>query len=292
MGTSSPFDQFLSNIRLTAGDREDAKQKYDGVAGKLHSHYYSSTYTGSSKLLIGSYGKGTAVRPPRDVDILFLMPHEQYARFDSYSGNGQSALLQEIKSVLQERYPTTDKIRGDGQVVVVPFQNGHTVEVLPAWTSRNGKYIIPNTHDGGSWKVVDHNAEFANVGDSDKRSNGNTRNLIKMMKVWQAVCSVPIKSLVLELRAVNFLLEWKYYDKSTVYYDWMVRDFFAGLIAKANSYCTIPGIDEKYYYGDDWLSRARAAYERAKKACEFESAYKDCDAAVEWRKIFGGQYAY
>lgn len=292
MSTSSRFNKFLSNIALTADNRTDAKTKYDGVAEKLHNHYYGTPYGGSTKLLIGSYGKGTGVRPPRDVDVLFLMPFEDYARFNDYKGNGQSALLQEIRTVLQEKYSTTDKIRGDGQVVVVPFKNGHTVEVLPAWRSKGKQYIIPNTHDGGSWKIVDHDAEFANVADSDSRSNGNTRNLVKMMKVWQAECNVPIKSLVLELRAVNFLATWEHYDKGTTYYDWMVRDFFEALIAKANSWCTVPGITEKLRYGDDWLSKAESAYGRAKKACAFEAAKKEDDATAEWRKIFGSQYEY
>lgn len=292
MSTSSRFNTFLSNISLTSDQKTDSKTKYDGVAGKLHSHYYSTKYDGSTMLLIGSYGKRTRVNPPRDVDVLFLMPYEQYARFNDYKGNGQSALLQEIRSILQERYTTTEKIRGDGQVVIVPFKGGHTVEVLPSWRSKSKQYIIPNTHGGGSWKMVDHAAEFANVEDSDKRSSGNTRTLIKMMKTWQEVCNVPVKSLVLELRAVNFLASWQYYDKDSLYYDWMVRDFFESLIAKANSWCTIPGISEKLLYGDDWLSRAQSAYERAKKACDYEAAKKEYDAAVEWRKIFGDKYEF
>lgn len=292
MSTSSRFNRFLNNISLTTDDHADAKRKYDGVAGKLHSHYYSTRYDGSTRLLIGSYGKQTAVRPPRDVDILFLMPYEQYARFDSYSGNRQSALLQEIRSVLQDRYSTTEKIRGDGQVVVVPFQNGHTVELLPAWISKTNKYIIPDTHDGGSWKIVDHTAEFNNVANSDTRSDGNTRRLVKMMKVWQAECNVPIKSLVLELRSVNFLTSWQHYNQSATYYDWMVRDFLAELIQKVNSYCAIPGIDEKCYYGDAWLSRAESALARARKACDNEADKNERLAAEEWRKIFGSQYEF
>jgi hypothetical protein len=197
-----------------------------------------------------------------------------------------------MRSILQERYTTTEKIRGDGQVVIVPFKGGHTVEVLPAWRSKSKQYIIPNTHGGGSWKIVDHAAEFANVEDSDKRSSGNTRALIKMMKTWQEVCNVPVKSLVLEMRAVNFLASWQYYDKDSLYYGWMVRDFFESLIAKANSWCTIPGISEKLLYGDDWLSRAQSAYERTKKACNYEAAKKEYDAAVEWRKIFGDKYEF
>jgi hypothetical protein len=289
MSTSSRFDSFLRNIKITASDLEDAQRKVSGVAGKLHSHYNGTTYDASTRMLIGSYGKQTQVRPPRDVDILFLMPLEQYQRFDSYQGNGQSALLQSVKSILSTRYPSTD-VRGDGQVVVVPFSDGHTVEVLPAWRTTDKKFRVPNTHDGGSWNDVDHNAEIANVANSDRANNGNTRNLIQMMKIWQAYCSVPIKSLVLELRAVNFMSTWEHREKGTTYYDWMVRDFLTELIKMANFTSQIPGIEEKCHYGDAWVTKAESALGRALKACQYESDNMETDATLEWRKIFGAQY--
>jgi hypothetical protein len=31
------FENFINNISLTSANRQDAKLKYDGVAGKLHS---------------------------------------------------------------------------------------------------------------------------------------------------------------------------------------------------------------------------------------------------------------
>lgn len=286
------FETFLTNISLTTANREDAKTKYDGVASKLHAYYYPTTaYNGSTKLLIGSYGKGTAVRPPRDVDVRFLMPSDQLKRYDDYLGNGQSQLLQDIKAILKQRYPQTD-IRGDGQVVVVPFANGHTVELLPAWHAPNGKYIIPDTHGGGSWKLADHAAELANVSDSDRRSLGKTRALIKIVKTWQAVCSVPIKSLVIELRAVNFLKSWEYYDRGPMYYDWMARDYFEKLIKNANNYCTMPGLSEKIRYGDAWKSRAETPYARAAKACDYEAAGQAYNATLEWRKIFGTAFEF
>jgi len=291
MATSTRFDKFLQNITATSTDRADASMRAGNAASKLHSHYYTTTYSGSTLRIIGGYGKGTAARPPRDVDILFMPPNSVYHRFDGYSGNGQSALLQEMREVLKSRYPNTN-IRGDGQVVVVTFTDGHAVEVLPAWKTDSGKYLVPNTHDGGSWNLVDHDAEIKNIADSDARSNGNTRNLIRMMKTWQDYCSVPIKSLALELRARNFLSTWEYYEKGTAYYDWMVRDFFGGLIKNAGNYCTIPGIEERCYYGDAWLSRAETAYSRAVKACDFESSSSDTDAAIEWRKIFGDKYGF
>jgi hypothetical protein len=226
------------------------------------------------------------------VDILFLMPVDEYYRYDKYVGNGQSQLLQDVKAIIQERYSTTDKIRGDGQVVVVPFKGGHTVELLPAWQARNGKYIVPDTHDGGRWNLVDHAAEIDHVDESDELSSGKTRHLIQMMKMWQETCQVPIKSLALELRAVNFMATWAHSDKDFHYYDWMVRDYLAELISKANSWCKIPGIEEKCYYGSEWLSRAKSAYQRALKACDFEADGKEDDATEEWLNIFGLSYEF
>ncbi|HHE64683.1 MAG TPA: hypothetical protein ENL09_01525 [Bacteroidetes bacterium] len=91
------FNKFLSNIQLTSAQIQDAQTKYNGVCKKLHDHYYDFSYDGSTKLLVGSYGKNTAIAPPTDIDILFIMPYEVFDRYDSYSGNGQSQLLQDIK---------------------------------------------------------------------------------------------------------------------------------------------------------------------------------------------------
>lgn len=292
MSTASRFDRFVKNIQVKRDQRVAALASANSIARKLHGHYSNDGYSDDCRMIIGSYGKGTAVRPPRDIDVLFFMPPDDYYRFDRYRSNGQSALLQEIKGLFQERYPRTKEIGGDGQVVVVDFATGHTVEVLPGWHRRGGGMLVPNTHDGGSWQHVDHDAEIAFVAESDARTGGNTCNLIMMMKVWQTYCSVPIKSLVLELRSVRFLSTWPHAKESTHYYDWMVRDFFAELVEKANSKHTIPGTDEKKQYGDAWLTKAQSAYRRAVKACEYESEGKEVDASLEWRKIFGGQYEF
>jgi hypothetical protein len=113
-----------------------------------------------------------------------------------------------------------------------------------------------------------------------------------MMKTWQAVCNVPIKSLVIELRAVNFLQTWQYYNESSMYYDWMVRDYFGELLRHVNGTCPMPGIAEKIPHGDAWKSRAETAHARAVKACEYEAADQTYSATEEWRKIFGSAFEY
>ena len=144
------FDLFHRNLSLTALQQQDAKTKRAGVVGCLNRHYYGTSSTIDSSFVIGSWAKGTAIRPSRDIDLYFLPPISVYRRFQDCIWNRQSALLQELKNVISETYPDTD-MRGDGQVVVVHFETCN-VEVAPAFPLSNGRYLICNTHDGGSYK--------------------------------------------------------------------------------------------------------------------------------------------
>ena len=289
MSVSSRFDQFLANIKLTSEQIEDARVKYDGVCKKLHDHFYSTEYSGSTRYLIGSYGKRTNIRPARDVDVIFKLPSSKYQTDTNY--NYQSYLLQEVKDILLEKYPSTD-IKGDGPVVVVNFSNNHFIEVVPAIELDSGRFYIPITTNGGHWKLDDPKALYQFINDSDNETSGNTRNLVRMIKRWQDYCNVPIKSLVIEIRALLFLDGYNHRDKGSIYYDWMVRDYFKQLVEKAGSYYKLPGLNEKLYYGDGWKSKSESAYARAVKACEYESAENEDSATEEWKKIFGEDFWY
>lgn len=264
--------------------------KYDGVCSKLHEYYYSTNYSGSTKLLIGSYGKRTNIRPARDVDVIFILPASEY-QTSSNGYNYQSYLLQKIKNILLNRYPNTS-IKGDGPTVVVNFSNNHFIEVVPAIELKSGKFYIPFTSSGGYWKLDDPRSLYSFINGSDQAPNGNTRNLIRMIKKWQDFCNVPIKSLVIEIRTVLFLQNYKYKEASSFYYDWMVRDYFEQLVTKAGSHYTLPGLTEKIYYGDSWKSKAESAFERASKACQYELEDKEILATEEWKKIFGDDFWY
>jgi hypothetical protein len=227
----------------------------------------------------------------RDVDVIFMLPASEYMQ-STPNYNYQSALLQKIKGILAEKYPNSD-IRGDGPVVVVNFSNNHFIEVVLAIELTTDQFYIPFTDNGGHWKLDDPRALFKFINDSDNSTGGNTRNLIRMIKKWQENCNVPIKSLVIEIRAVLFLMDYEHKDKGSTYYDWMVRDYFKQLIEKANSTYTLPGLTEKIDYNSDaWISKAETAYARATKACQFESEKDETSATDEWKKLFGEDYWY
>ncbi|KVN88827.1 hypothetical protein WJ68_04625 [Burkholderia ubonensis] len=235
---------------------------------------------------VGSWGKDTAIRPPRDVDVYFLLPVDVYYRFQAYAWNRQSALLQEVKANLAQTYWNTE-ISGDGQVVLVNF-GSYKVEVVPAFQlTTPGRYWICDTHNGGSYKETAPWAEVSALEDTDNANARNLRPLVRMLKAWQANCSVPIKSFHLELLAAEFIAQspWRLYD--WFYFDWIVRDFFAFLYNRANGFVFVPGTFEAMMLGNDWQSKTESAYRRAAKACEFEYQNRVADAGDEWQKIFG-----
>jgi hypothetical protein len=73
------------------------------------------------------------------------------------------------------------------------------------------------------------------------------------------------------------------------YFDWLVRDFFAYLHAKAGRTMILPGTGEVVPLADDWKSRVLTAYGRAVEACDCERDNLIHLAGQEWQKIFGEQ---
>ena len=268
------FTTFNSNLRLSNQQDKDAKTKYRGVCKTLHNHYYEADYDGSTKFLFGSYKKKTNIRPivrEQDVDVLFYMSDSEFKKYDNYESNGQSALLQKIKDILDKTYTTTDTIKGWGKVVLVEFsENKHNVEVLPAWENEDGSFKIPNSENGGSWDTFDPREDIKIFQESNGNTNGLTATLARMMKSWKRnTASFTLKSFQIEQYVISFLDdEYDEYDElSTV-----SKKFFEFLLKQ---------IDTKH------KSHVETALSRAKKALEYEDNDKLDDASSEWKKVFG-----
>lgn len=266
------FEKFLNNIKLTSKQREDAQIKYNGVCKKLHNSYFDSDYNGNTKLLIGSYGKRTNIRPARDIDVIFKMPEDKFEQYDDHSSNGQSNLLNKIKSILEEKY-SSSSIKVFGKVVVVEFADpNHNVEVLPSFEQEDGKFKIPNSVNGGVWELWDPRCEIKKIDDSDSSNSGITRKLIRMIKKWEEKCSVKLKSYKIEEAVLKLLTENSYTFSNTQI---LIYDFFTFLVNE---------IDEKQ------KSHAETAQKRSKKAIDYFNEEKELKAIAEWKKIFGDDF--
>jgi len=280
------FSKFHTNLCLTQLQQNEAHAKRHSVVSCLNRAYRFSDSGIDNSFFVGSWGKNTAIRPPRDVDIYYVLPSTEYERFQSYAGNRQSALLQDVKAVLASRFSRTE-LRQDRQIVLAGF-DGYDVEVVPAFTlNKPGRYWICDTQNGGSYKETAPWDEASFLDNVDTATLNNLRPLIRMLKAWQTECSVPLKSFQLELLAADFLAQSEWRFKDWFYFDWILRDFFNFLRLKAFSTVIVPGTYEIIYLGNDWLSRAETAYARALKACAFEASNQVAEAGEEWMKIFG-----
>jgi hypothetical protein len=91
IGVRPRFTQFNNELALTPLQRTDGLTK-SGVVGSLNRHYYGSDSRTDHSFFIGSWGKNTAGRPPRDVDLYFVLPVDVYYRFEQHRWNKQSSI--------------------------------------------------------------------------------------------------------------------------------------------------------------------------------------------------------
>lgn len=287
-GVTERFRRFHRSLQLTTDEINDGIAKQLGVRQSLQRAYWGPTTETPPGFIVGSWGKQTAIRPPNDIDLFMQLPAEVYHRFDGYTGNKQSALLQEVKGHLLTTYPQTN-MRGDGQVVIVAF-NTITIEVVPVFKwDDTGTWVMPDTNAGGRWRHVYPEAENIGLDEADRIGNRNCRPLIQIIKAWKDYCNVPIKSFHIEQLVAAFIRTYQYRDQDYFYYDWFVRDFLKFLIGQYNGTIYAPASNEMVAIGGEWFSRASAAYDRAVKACEYEREDYIMLAGDEWQKLFGSR---
>lgn len=279
------FNSLQANLALKPAAIEDANTKARGVITSLNRAFRGESVV-ANYVVAGSWGKNTAIHPPSDIDICIILPVEEYHRFNAYSGNKQSQLLNHVKGILGDTYPQT-AMRQDGQVVVVAF-NSIVVEVVPAFIAQDRGLIICDTNNGGRWKHVDPLAEIGILDQSDTVLRGNHRKLVRIFKQWKRHCDVPIKSFHLEKFIGEALPAMSWGSYGEFWFDWIVRDVFQHMISRAGGGFYMPGgINEWIDLGEAWKSKAETAYQRALKACEYERDNMNISAGGEWQKIFG-----
>ena len=127
MGLSEWFRSFNSN--LIVKNTDSISNRYKNLTKRLNTDFWNTTSDTSHSLYVGSYGRGTASEGFSDLDMIFRLPYEEYEKYNKYTGNGQSALLQAVKKSIEKTYSKTS-IRADGQVILVPFTDGITYEAV------------------------------------------------------------------------------------------------------------------------------------------------------------------
>lgn len=208
MQVKDDFNEFISNLQIDNFD--DINTSLEGIAKKLNQKYYDNSTT-DNYLMVGSMGRNTSIKGESDIDVIYELPDEVFERFDDYESNGQSQLLNEIRDVLKEKYPSTD-IKGDGQVVVISFTK-YKIELVPGFKQDNNSYKYPDTHDSGSWKITKPILEIEEA--NNMINNTSTyRDICQMIREWKAnndvtICGLLIDTLIKDFLDNNYEYKWK-----------------------------------------------------------------------------------
>ncbi|HEY0670245.1 MAG TPA: hypothetical protein VGD22_18835 [Sphingobacteriaceae bacterium] len=288
MSVSNWFETFNNSIQISDTTVETIAYRYKRMTKQLNKDFWTTESETAHSLYVGSYGRDTDIHVS-DIDMLFQLPYSVYEKYNAYTSNGQSALLQAVKSSIENTYKSY--MKADGQVIVISFDDGIKFELVPAFINKDDSYTFPDSNNGGSWKTTNPKPEIAEIRKKNDEWNKNLKRLARMAKAWKDKWDVPMGGLLIDTMAYNFMSNWGYKDKSFLYYDYMSRDFFKYLseLNDQQEYWLSPGARQYVWRKGNFASKAKQCYNLALEAIEKETKYP-ATAKTKWREIYGTKF--
>ena len=292
MGLAGWFRTFCDNIKVQNGTT--ISYRYKSITKRLNTDFWETTSDTSHSLQVGSYGRNTAIHGTSDVDMIFRLPYSVYRQYDNYSGNGQSALLQSVRTSVKTTYSATN-IGADGQVILIPFNDGITFELVPGFLNKDDSFTYPDSNDGGTWKTTNPKPEIEAIRTRNSTCNNNLVPLCRMMRSWKKKWNGPIGGLLIDTLAYQFIIDWEHRHESYFYYDYLSRDFFEFMAGQSTdqNYWKAPGSGQWVYGGKGLFQhKAKRCYNIALQAIKHETAdpKQEWSAKQKWREIFGTSF--
>ncbi len=286
MGIGETFQQFCDNLKITNGGT--ISYRYKRITRQLNTDFYGDAHEDYHSIYTGSYGRDTAIEGFSDLDMLFWLSPDDHPRFNSYASNGQSSMLQEVRTSIRKTYPNSD-VSGDGQVVVVEFEDGMKFEGAPGFELTDDRFKCPDSNGGGKWYITDPRAEKNAINKKNDAWNSNLKRLARMARAWKRTWTVPMGGLLVDTLAYNFLEGWANKDKSFLYYDFISRDFFQFLMNQipTQAYWLAPGSNQQVERRGDFEYKAKRCYNIALEAIEADRNGHEYTRNQKWREIYG-----
>lgn len=282
------FQELRTKLEITDLQASTVSARQQGVRDAVKKAF--TLVENNSDFLTGSYMRNTMIAPLKEADVdIFVVLDDIYFR-----KNEQTYILELLREVLKETYPTTPKISRDGQAVTISFSD-FKVDVVPAFRKTsflgysNG-YRIPDTISK-RWISTDPQKHITLWSRRNKAQQGNLVPLIKMMKGWNKengnlLHSFHLECLILKVMedgsirdfpsAVRYIFE-KARKSFQDVHDPVMDSSVSGYL---NTRLKIDAISEQL----------EMAYSRAKHAEEWVKEKNIEDAFYCWGKIFGSYF--
>jgi hypothetical protein len=274
------FDDFLIKLRATPVETEGARSHRDSIQRCLANEYgYLKRFC-----RIGSFGNGTSVAGFSDIDYLAVLPGSVLTTNSAYS-------MSKVRDALAKRFWATE-VRIDCPAIALPFGTvaaEHTEIVIADYVSDLGgfpTYDIPDCQ--GGWMRASPDAHNHYVNEQDLRLDRRVKSLIRFIKAWKYLRSVPISSFYLEMRVAKYCE-----TEKTILYEHDVRRVFKMLwdcqLADMRDPMGITGsvpACKTAIKRADALSKLQTAFTRSDNAIVASSSGRVSDAFDWWRLVF------
>ena len=277
----SVFDVFYKIFdNLQTSNKEEIRNRRDEITKALNREFRDSDSESDNRLMVGSWGRHTAIDGVSDLDLLYILPSNLWD--DYHTIDGTKKVLSKVKQAIATHYSRTD-IRVDRLVVVINFKN-YKFEVQPVFEQDDGSFSYPDTYYD-SWKTTKPRDEIKAISDLDTASNGNARKICKLARAWKNKHDVIMGGLLIDTMAWRFLNDNDEYFNATNHPDYMIRDFFKYLsnLPKQESWNAL-GSNQRVKVKKNFQEKAAEAY----KLCCVAIDENDEDKLYKkWREVFG-----
>lgn len=295
------FEAFLAWLQPTP---EERRRAFAGVKAVAEVVRHSVKADGdrlkeaiADPLVVGGFGKGTAIRDADAVDTLLILPPRS-RQFGHGSGPDTAAGRPAQASfglALARDLASHFGAVGECNDSWLTLSTGTRMQtkLVPAYACRSGGYLVANRRHklgGGPWRLMQPSHEVRHLDHADAISGGKARHLIQMAKAWRRTAGAPIAPFAIELLVCEFLSAWLYRRRGLVFYDWLVRDFFFWLTAQTGVDVPIPGGGETLSTGTGWRRHAERAYRLAALAADLERDNRGSESLFCWALVFGGEF--
>jgi predicted nucleotidyltransferase len=147
----------------------------------------------------GSYRRGTLIAPlsKADIDIFVILDPSYYA------ADGYANIIDRVKRVLKQTYPTTPEISRNGQAVTITFTD-FKVDVVPAFYRQGGGYLIPDSVMK-RWISTDPTQHVTIWNTANTVHQFQLVPVMRMAKQWNRAHSALLRSFHLETITLQVL---------------------------------------------------------------------------------------
>ena len=276
--TQDLLNATLTNLKVANANIIDARR--DEITRALNKWFRETESDSKNRLMVGSYGRHTAINGISDLDMIYILPNSKWEEY--HETGGTSKALQATKEAVLKRYPRTD-VKVDRLVVVIQFKD-FKFEIQPAFKLEDHSFSFPDTYSD-SWKITKPQLEIKAIKDLNDETSGNTRKLCKLTRAWKYKHSVNMSGLLIDSLVYRFLDSTDIYNSSNSPLGEMVYDFFAYLQSlDEQEYFMAPGSNQQVKVKSSFQAKAKKAQELCAKALNAEGEDYLPD---KWKKIFG-----